>query len=81
MSVQLSDFAQSLTVETAFTVLAIAKQLKAEGKDVVELEVGDSPFDSTLSAKSSGLDAINNNQSHYCPSPVFPSFVPPRPIL
>lgn len=74
MSVQLSDFAKSLTVETAFTVLAIAKQLKAEGKDVVELEVGDSPFDSTVSAKSSGLDAINNNQSHYCPSPGLPEF-------
>lgn len=74
MSVQLSEFAQSLTVETAFTVLAIAKKLKADGKDVVELEVGDSPFNSTGSAKSSGLEAIENNQSHYCPSPGLPEF-------
>ena len=69
MPVTLSQFAQSLSVETAFTVLAVAKSLKATGKDVVELEIGDSPFDSTASAKSAGIEAINGNQSHYCPSP------------
>ena len=74
MSAQLSDFARSLTVETAFTVLGIAKTLKAAGKDVVELEIGDSPFDSTASARAGGLDAIKNNQSHYCPSPGIPEF-------
>ena len=66
MTATLSQFAQSLSVETAFTVLAVAKQLQAGGKDVVELEIGDSPFDSTASAKSTGIDAIGNNQSHYC---------------
>jgi len=74
VSAQLSDFAQSLTVETAFTVLAAAKTLKAAGKDVVELEIGDSPFDSTSSAKSSGIKAIEGNHSHYCPSPGLPEF-------
>ena len=74
MSAQLSDFARSLTVETAFTVLGLAKQLKAEGKDVVELEIGDSPFDSTASARAGGLEAIKNNESHYCPSPGIPEF-------
>ncbi len=74
MPVSLSDFAKSLTVETAFSVLAIAKALKAQGKDVVELEIGDSPFDSTASAKSTGIDAIQKNQSHYCPSPGLPEF-------
>ena len=74
MSAQLSDFARSLTVETAFTVLGMARTLKAEGKDVVELEIGDSPFDSTASARAGGIDAIENNQSHYCPSPGIPEF-------
>lgn len=74
MSAQLSDFARSLSVETAFTVLAVAKQLKAAGKDVVELEIGDSPFNSTASAKTTGLAAIEGNQSHYCPSPGLPEF-------
>ncbi len=74
MSATLSEFAQSLTVETAFTVLAVAKKLKAAGKDVVELEIGDSPFDSTASAKATGIQAIEENQSHYCPSPGIPPF-------
>lgn len=68
MPVKLSEFARNVTVETAFTVLARAKQLAADGKDVVELEIGDSPFATTPAAKQAGLDAIGNDQSHYCPS-------------
>jgi len=71
---QLSQFARSLTVETAFTVLAVAKSLKSRGKDVVELEIGDSPFDSTANARSGGKAAIEANQTHYCPSPGIPEF-------
>jgi aspartate aminotransferase len=74
VSAQLSVFARSLTVETAFTVLAMARSLKAAGKDVVELEIGDSPFDSTAAARTGGMEAIKNNQSHYCPSPGIPEF-------
>ena len=74
MSAQLSNFARSLSVETAFTVLAMARALKAAGKDVVELEIGDSPFDSTAAARAGGMEAIKNNQSHYCPSPGIPEF-------
>src|SRR5215467_7969393 len=74
VSAQLSDFARSLSVETAFTVLGMARALKTAGKDVVELEIGDSPFDSTAAARAGGMDAIKNNQSHYCPSPGIPEF-------
>ncbi len=74
MSATLSQFAQSLTVETAFSVLAIARQLKAAGKDVVELEIGDSPFESTSSAKAAGVEAIQGNHTHYCPSSGLPEF-------
>jgi aspartate aminotransferase len=74
MPATLSRFAQSLKVETAFSVLAVARQWKARGKDVVELEIGDSPFESTASAKAAGIEAIQNNQTHYCPSPGLPEF-------
>jgi aspartate aminotransferase len=74
MITTLSSFAKSLTAESAFTVLAIAKQLKAAGKDVVELEIGDSPFNSPASAQATGLQAIKENVSHYCPSPGIPEF-------
>jgi aspartate aminotransferase len=74
VSAQLSNFARSLSVETAFTVLALARSLKAAGKDIVELEIGDSPFDSTAAARAGGMEAIKNNQTHYCPSPGIPEF-------
>ncbi|HJT33096.1 MAG TPA: pyridoxal phosphate-dependent aminotransferase [Pirellulales bacterium] len=63
-----SDFARNVRVETAFNVLAVAKRLKAAGKRVIELEIGDSPFASTQSAKAAGLAAIRDDLSHYCPS-------------
>src|SRR5258708_21785968 len=74
VAVTLSTFARNLNVETAFTVLAVARALKSRGKDVVELEIGDSPFESRASAKAAGEQAIRENQSHYCPSPGLPAF-------
>ena len=74
MAVTLSHFAQNITVETAFTVLARAKQLAAAGKEIIELEIGDSPFATTPAAKQGGLQAIRDDQSHYCPSAGLPSF-------
>jgi aspartate aminotransferase len=69
-----SSLARSLTAETAFTVLAIARALKSKGKDVVELEIGDSPFPSTPCAKEAGIRAIEENQTGYCPSLGLPRF-------
>ena len=65
---RLSALAENLTAETAFTVLALARKLKALGKDIVELEIGDSPFPSTPHAKGAGIQAIEENQTGYCPS-------------
>jgi aspartate aminotransferase len=60
--------ARSLATETAFDVLAVAKQLKAKGKDVVELQIGDSPFPSTQGALRAGIHAIESHATHYCAS-------------
>jgi len=65
---KLSSLVQSLTAETAFTVLALARALKAKGKDVVELEIGDSPFPSTPNAKQAGIRAIESDETGYGPS-------------
>ena len=72
MTVELSAFAKSLMAETAFTVLAIAKELQATGKDVVELEIGDSPFNTSPAAKAAGIEAIESDHSRYCASPGLP---------
>ncbi len=65
---RISQLATNLSSETAFTVLAVARRLKGLGKDVVELEIGDSPFPSTPHAKAAGIAAIEANQTGYCPS-------------
>jgi aspartate aminotransferase len=72
--VSLSHFARGLTGETAFDVLAVARRLKAGGKDVIELQIGDSPFPSTRHALQGGVRAIENHATHYCPSLGLPSF-------
>jgi aspartate aminotransferase len=70
----LSSFARNLTSETAFDVLAVARRLKAQGKDVVELQIGDSPFPSTKHALAGGIRAIEEHATHYCPSLGLPRF-------
>lgn len=72
--VSLSSFADGLCAETAFDVLAVAKRLKAQGKDVVELQIGDSPFPSSTEARKAGLRAIEEHATHYCPSLGLTSF-------
>ncbi|HJN09632.1 MAG TPA: aminotransferase class I/II-fold pyridoxal phosphate-dependent enzyme [Pirellulaceae bacterium] len=74
MSASFSRFASAVRAETAFTVLAVAKQLIAAGKDVIELEIGDSPFDTPLSAVEAGIESIRAGRTHYGPSIGIPEF-------
>jgi len=68
MPVTMSHFASSLTTETAFDVLAVARKLQSAGKDVIALQIGDSPFPSTASAIAAGKQAIDAGQTRYAPS-------------
>ncbi|HEY3789002.1 MAG TPA: aminotransferase class I/II-fold pyridoxal phosphate-dependent enzyme, partial [Urbifossiella sp.] len=70
----LTAFASGLTAETAFDVLAVARKLKAGGKDVIELQIGDSPYPSASSALKAGKAAIDAGQTRYCPSLGLPDF-------
>ena len=74
MTARLSELAKGLTVETAFQVLARARELIAKGKEVVELEIGDSPFDATSKAREATIAGINAGKTHYCPSDGIPDF-------
>jgi aspartate aminotransferase len=74
MPATLSQFARGLSAETAFDVLAVAKRLKAAGKDVIELQIGDSPFPSTKSALAAGAEAIRGGATHYCAALGLPEF-------
>ena len=74
MPIPFSQFARDVTVEAAFIVLARARDLVSGGKEIVELEIGDSPFPTTSSAKEAGIAAIVDGRSHYCPSGGLPEF-------
>ncbi len=68
MPASFSQFASSVGVESAFSVLAVAKRLIAAGKDVIELEIGDSPFSTPPKAIEAGIQAIRDGHSRYGPS-------------
>jgi aspartate aminotransferase len=70
----LSTFARGLRSETAFDVLAVAQRLQSQGKTIVHLEIGDSPFPTTKSALAAGVKAIQDHATHYCASAGMPSF-------
>ncbi|MGC8866875.1 MAG: pyridoxal phosphate-dependent aminotransferase [Elusimicrobiales bacterium] len=57
-----------LGTETAFEVLAKAKKLEAEGKDLIHLEIGEPDFDTPRNIKKAGVEAIKNGFTHYTPS-------------
>lgn len=70
----LSAFARGLTTEAAFDVLAQARQLQAAGKDVIALQIGDSPFPTTANAVKAAHAAIDAGLTRYCPSLGLPEF-------
>jgi aspartate aminotransferase len=70
----LSSFASGLTTETAFDVLAVARKLMASGKDVIALQIGDSPFPTTANAIKAAHSAIEAGLTRYCPSAGLPEF-------
>ncbi len=46
-----------------------SRELKAQGIDVISLSIGEPDFNTPMSAKQAGIDAINNNDTHYPPVP------------
>jgi aspartate aminotransferase len=65
----LCDAVSRLGSEAAFEVLGRARQLQAEGRDIVHLEVGEPDFDTPAHVKAAGKAAIDANFTHYAPNP------------
>ncbi len=61
-----------LGTETAFEVLARAKQLQAEGKEVIHLEIGEPDFDTPKYICDAAIQAIKDGYTHYNPSAGYP---------
>ncbi|MFQ5810384.1 MAG: pyridoxal phosphate-dependent aminotransferase [Armatimonadota bacterium] len=57
-----------LGTETAFEVLAKAKALEAQGRDIIHLEIGEPDFDTPANICEAANKALLDGQTHYCPS-------------
>ena len=54
--------------EGAFVVLARARQLEAEGKNIVHLEIGEPDFATPDNIIEAGISAMQNGYTHYTPA-------------
>ncbi len=57
-----------LGTETAFEVLAKAKALEAEGRNIVHLEIGEPDFDTPCNIVEAGVTALREGWTHYGPA-------------
>ena len=74
MTLGLADALDRLGTETAFSVLARAKALEREGRDIVHLEIGEPDFDTAPHVIDSAAAAMRAGMTHYCPAPGLDEF-------
>lgn len=67
-----ADRMSLLGTETAFEVLAKAKKLETQGKDVVHLEIGEPDFDTPQNIIDAACQALTSGYTHYTPAPGIP---------
>jgi aspartate aminotransferase len=67
-----ADRMKNLGTETAFEVLARAKGLEKQGKEIVHLEIGEPDFDTPKNIKEAAIEALKAGYTHYTPSAGMP---------
>ena len=70
---QISQRIAALEESATLQVAALCQQLRSEGIDVIGLSVGEPDFPAPAHVKQAAIDAINNDISHYGPTPGFPA--------
>ena len=61
-----------LGTETAFEVLAKAKALEKQGKNIIHLEIGEPDFDTPQNIKEAAVKALYSGYTHYVPAAGIP---------
>ena len=69
----ISDRIAALEESATLQVAALCQQLRAEGVDVIGLSLGEPDFPAPAHVKQAAIDAVNNDISHYGPTPGFPA--------
>lgn len=68
----LADRMKRLGTETAFEVLARAKKMEAEGREIIHLEIGEPDFNTPRNIIDAAIGALNDGFTHYGPSAGMP---------
>jgi len=68
----LANRMKHLGTESAFSVLARAKELEATGKEVIHLEIGEPDFDTPKHIRDAAIKALEDGYTHYVPAPGLP---------
>jgi aspartate/methionine/tyrosine aminotransferase len=63
---------ERLGTETAFSVLAKAKALEAQGRDIIHLEIGEPDFATPEHVVEAGCRALREGHTHYTPTAGIP---------
>ena len=66
---KLAERMSLLGTETAFEVLAKARMLERDGRDIIHLEIGEPDFDTPDNVIEAGIRALRSGYTHYGPSP------------
>ena len=61
-----------LGTETAFEVLAKARELEAQGREIIHLEIGEPDFDTPQHIVEASVEALRQGYTHYGPTPGLP---------
>jgi aspartate aminotransferase len=64
----LADSMRRLGTESAFVVLAKAKALEAQGRNIIHLEIGEPDFDTPKHIKDAAVRSLQSNRTHYTPA-------------
>jgi aspartate/methionine/tyrosine aminotransferase len=68
----LADSLERLGTETAFSVLARARELERQGREIIHLEIGEPDYDTPLHVREAAVRALEAGETHYCPSAGLP---------
>ncbi len=63
---------ERLGTETAFSVLAKAKALEAQGREIIHLEIGEPDFPTPENIVEAGCRALRDGHTHYTPTAGIP---------
>ncbi len=64
-----ADRMSRVGTETAFEVVAMAKEMEKKGVDIVHLEIGEPDFDTPNHIKNEAVKALKEGFTHYTPAP------------